>query len=131
MARCQECANCRNVLDFRDLHKSKRDTKKVKIEGARAGGPDTYFESPCSDDATVEQYQKIVLECSRLAETTSSPDAKVEAPGMIKKMRALLDPKLRREVDFEEATQGCSNTLAEWSKGNCAGTRAFMPGTVD
>ena len=101
------------------------------VEGARSGDPDTYFESPCSDDVAVEQYQKIVLECSRLAETTSSPDVKAEGPGMIKKMRALLDPKLRSEIDFEEATQGCSNIFAEWSKGNCAGARAFIPGIVD
>ena len=100
------------------------------VAGAQARGPNTYFESTCSDDVAVEQYQNIVLECSRLAETTSSPDVKVEGPGIIKKRRALLDPKLRREVDFEEATQGCSNILAEWSKGTCAGTRAFIPGIV-
>ena len=55
------------------------------VDGARAAGPGTYFEYPCSDDVAVGQYPKIVLECTRVAETTSLPHVKVEGPGMIKK----------------------------------------------
>ena len=68
----------------RDIYSDPLPIEMPIVEGARDGGPETYFESPCSDDVAVKQYQNIVLECSRLAETTSSPDVKAEGPGMIK-----------------------------------------------
>ena len=46
---------------------------------------------------------------------------------MVPKMRGLLAPSAKYEVDFDEARQECTNILTAWTNGNAAGTRAFIP----
>lgn len=46
---------------------------------------------------------------------------------MIPKMRKLLGPEAKSEVDFSEASKDASNILAKWSNDDVAGTRAFIP----
>ena len=46
-------------------------------------------------------------------------------------MRGLLDPAVKGEVDYAEATKDESNILAQWMIGDTAGTRAFIPDLKD
>ena len=46
---------------------------------------------------------------------------------MIPKMRKLMSPATKSEVDFCEAAKDASNILSKWSNDDVAGTRAFIP----
>lgn len=50
---------------------------------------------------------------------------------MITKMRGVLDPSLKYEVDYEEAVKDVSNALFMWRMEAAAGKRAFIPDIAD
>ena len=50
---------------------------------------------------------------------------------MLKKMKGLLDPSMKSEVDYEEAVKDSSNVLTQWNNGDTAGKRAFIPNIKD
>ena len=80
----------------------------------RAARPDDLRDDPFSDNAAVDEYTDIVLRCDKLAKSSICPAVQIEYPSMMKKMRGLLDPKLRSEVDFTEAAKDCSNVFTSW-----------------
>ena len=95
---------------------------------ARAAQPEaSYNENINFSQVAFDDYVKLVLQCTEIASTTISPDVKLEGPSMISKMRGLLDPKVKAEVDYEEAAKDVSNIFIQWSEGEAAGKRAFIP----
>ena len=54
-----------------------------------------------------------------------------EGPSMISKMRGLLTPSIKCEVDYEEASKNVCNVLIHWQKGETVGKRAFIPDVKD
>ena len=50
---------------------------------------------------------------------------------MIPKMRGLLKPTSKDEVDFAEATKDCSKNFMWWVDNQPAGNRAFIPDDTD
>ena len=50
---------------------------------------------------------------------------------MIRKMRGLLHPSMKSEVDYVEAAKDGSNILVQWSHGYAAGAMAFIPDLSD
>ena len=95
---------------------------------ARASHHDgSYDEDIGYDQVAFDKYAQLVLQCSEIAKTTTSSDVKLETPSMISKMRGLLDPKVKAEVDYEEAAKDASNVWLQWSQGEAAGKRAFIP----
>ena len=66
-----------------------------------------------------------------MAHSTASSDVKAEGPSMIKKMRGLLHPSVKSEVDYEEAAKDISNVLFMWEMSAAAGKRAFIPDMQD
>ena len=97
----------------------------------RAARPGDLTEAPISDDAEHDEYLRVVSLCTEAANSSSSLDVLAEAKSMIPKMRKLLDPKLRDEVDFSEATKDCSNIHRKWLNNQAAGRRAFIPDDND
>ena len=93
----------------------------------RAALPDDLRHAPFSNNAVFEEYTNIVLRCDKIAKSLICPDVRAEYPSMMKKMRGLLDPKLRSEVDFTEAAIDCSNVFTSWSNNVAGGLRAFIP----
>jgi len=81
--------------------------------------------------AAFDGYCDVVLQCTKAASTTSSPDVKAEAEGVITKMRGLLHQGVKHEVDFVEATKDTSYILARWMNGQPAGKKAFIPDADD
>ena len=97
---------------------------------SRSSRPTTSLrEETILNDDHLKEYERLVRMCGETAADTSSPGVKKEAPSMLRKMRHLLDPHVRMEVDFEEASKDLSNLLAFWVAGDPAGTRAFIPDT--
>ena len=90
--------------------------------------PDGSFnESNDFDEAAFDEYTRMVLECTQVAEETESVDVQEEGPSMIKKMRGLLHPSVKLEVDYEVAVKDVSNVLFMWKMNAAAGSRAFIP----
>ena len=79
------------------------------------------------DQKAFDEYLKAVNDCTKAAKDSPSADVKLEARTMIPKMRGLLDPSMKSEVDYAEATKDGSNILTKWQSGEAAGTRAFIP----
>ena len=78
------------------------------------------------DQEAFEEYLNLVLQCTKVSADSTSDDVKTEAPSMIRKMRGLIHPAIKHEVDFAEATKDGSNILAHWAKGDAAGRAAFI-----
>ena len=78
-----------------------------------------------------DDYAKLVVACDKVAKTTYLSDVKTEAPTMLKKMRGLLHPKIKSEVDYKEAAKDVSNILSMLRMKTAAGKRAFIPDTED
>ena len=78
-----------------------------------------------------DDYVALVLQCTEIARMTISSDVKLERQSIITKMRGLLDPKMKAEVDYEEASKDVSNVWLQWSTGEAAGKRAFIPTIED
>ena len=105
---------------------------KLQLDLAdRAARPGNLTEAPISDDAEHNKYLRVISLCAVTANSSSSPDVLAEAKSMIAKMRKLLDPKLRDEVDFSEASMDCSNIHCKWLNNEPAGRRAFIPDIND
>jgi len=98
---------------------------------SRASRPKNFTEEPVSNADEFDRYCEVVSECEKIAHSSSSSDVKAEAKSMIPKMRGLLKPELRDEVDFNEAAKDCSNVFAHWLNNEPAGTRAFIPSKED
>ena len=79
------------------------------------------------DPATFDEYCKIVRQCTDVVAYSLSRDVMTESRSMIPKMRGLLHPSVKSEVDYAEVTKDTSNILAKWLDGNAAGTSAFVP----
>ena len=75
----------------------------------------SFKESNGFDEAAFDEYATLVLECTQVAEATESVDVKQEGPSMIKKMRGLLHPSVKSEVDYEEAVKDVSNVRLMWT----------------
>ena len=97
----------------------------------RASRTRNLSESPFSNDADFDEYLGQVLACQKIADESRSPNVLDESKSMITKMRGLLTPQLRDEVDYKEATKDCSNIAVMWLKNEAAGTRAFIPDVND
>ena len=97
----------------------------------RAARPGDLTKTPISDDGEHDEYLRVVSLCTETAKSSSSQDVLVEAKSMIPKMRKLLDPKHRDEVDFSEAAKDCSTIHCKWLNNEPAGTRAFIPDVDD
>ena len=87
---------------------------------------DSHFNSEKYDE-----YVELVLQCTQTFECSESSDVTTEGPSMIKKMRGLLDPSVKFEVDYEEAVKDVSNVLFMWKMDAAAGKRAFIPDMDD
>ena len=98
----------------------------------RAARPKSTLQEPQtfnSDD--FDEYCDLVRQCTTVAKQSKSTHVKAEAPSMLSKMRRLLHPSVKYEVDFAEATQDSSNIYRYWIKGEAAGTAAFIPDIGD
>ena len=91
----------------------------------------SYKEDYCVNEDAFEDYLRLVNECTKVAHSTASQDVKVEGPSMIRKMRGLLHPSVKSEVDYEEAAKDISNVLFMWKMSAAAGKRAFIPDIED
>ena len=99
-----------------------------KQPAVREARPKCNFDEGQSfDSAAYDEYLKLVIQCTKTADTTKSADVKLESRTMLPKMRKLTDLQLREEIDYEEATRDISNILARWMNGHAAGTRVFIP----
>ena len=56
-----------------------------------------------------DNYARIARQCTDIAESPLSSDVWLECPRMIRKMRGLLHPKHKAEVDYKEAAKDVSN----------------------
>ena len=91
----------------------------------------TLKEDSVFDEQAFDDYCKLVRECTNLGKNSSNPDVRAEARSMIPKMRGLLKPTSKDEVDFAEATKDCSNIFMWWVDNQPAGNRAFIPDDTD
>ena len=182
MDRCNVCASCVAVVEFRSQHTGRRNTKRVEkfetlnkctnptaqnkkrriseldslysdghggeVRGeisavlsleevslaseARAAHPKCNLrEDKAFDSNAFDNYCSLILQCTEVAKESKSSGVKAEAPSIIPKMRGLLDPAVKGEVDYAEATKDGINILAQWMIGDTAGTRAFIPDLKD
>ena len=97
-----------------------RATRKARPSGS-------LLEEPPFDYDAYDEYADIIRQCTQASNDTQCRGVKEEARTMIPKMRKLLAPQAKSEVDFREATKDASNILAKWSNDDVAGTRAFIP----
>ena len=95
-------------------------TQKARVRGESV-------EPTSFNQDAFDEYLDLVLRCTETAKESTSSDVKAEASSMITKMRGLLHPSVKDEVDYAEATKDSSNILTHWMKGEAAGTRAFIP----
>ena len=83
---------------------------------------DKFFNQNVYDD-----YTQIVLWCTQTFKTTESKYVMDEGPSMIAKMKDLLDPLVKFEVDCEEVAKDVCNVLMHWQNNSTGGKRAFIP----
>ena len=83
------------------------------------------------NEENFEKYLNLVKLCTDAFETSESSDVLAEGPSMIAKMRGLLDPLVKFEVDYDEAIKDVSNVAFMWRMNAAAGKRAFVPDTED
>ena len=100
-----------------------------KVRATRPDG--SYDKNIDFDEVAFDNYAQLVLRCNDIAKTTVSSDVKLETLSMISKMRGLLNPKVKAEVDYEEAAKDASNVWLRWSQGEAAGKQAFIPTIED
>ena len=72
-------------------------------------------EAQFSNNVAFGKCEAIVIKCTKIAKSSISLDVLGESRSMISKMRYLLDPNLRCEVDYTEAAKDCSNVLHQWT----------------
>ena len=94
---------------------------------ARTSRPKEFIPDSLFDEQAYKEYEHLVIECTNVARESTSDDVKLESKSMIPKMRKLLNPRIKAEVDYIEAARDGSNILVEWAQGRAAGTRAFIP----
>ena len=87
---------------------------------------DIYF-----NEAKFDEYLNVVKLCTTTYESSESSDVLAEGPSMIAKMRGLLDPKVKYEVDYDEAIRDVSNVAFMWRMNAAAGKCAFIPDIED
>ena len=94
----------------------------------RAAHPkyDLHENSFLDSDAS-DEYVSLVNECTRTATRTSSSGVEAESKTMLSKMKGLMHPSVKYEVDFEETTKDVSYLLSRWTNNEPVGTRAFIP----
>jgi hypothetical protein len=97
---------------------------------SRSSRPDRLSED-MFDPAAYEEYTKLVILCTRAADATTSQAVKNESSSILSKMRSVLDPKVRDEVDFVEASKDGSVILKQWVEGQAVGRKAFIPDLTD
>ncbi len=114
----------RELRTDENVHLSSRNGRTTRPSGSLK-------EEDWFDEEAYTEYERIVLQCGETAKTSDSEAVKTEAPSMLAKMRRLLEPSIRTEVDYKEATVDLSNVLASWMMGKAAGTKAFIPDTRD
>ena len=72
-----------------------------------------------------DKYLNLVKLCTDTFETSESSDVLAEGPSMIAKMRGLLDPLVKFEVDYDEAIKDVSNVAFMWRM-NAAQERGIL-----
>lgn len=87
---------------------------------------DIYF-----DQAKFDEYLQLVHLCTETFENSKSAKVRAEGPSMIAKMRALLHPSVKMEVDYDEAMKDVSNVAFMWRMNSAAGKKAFIPDLED
>ena len=119
-------ARKRRLNEIQSLNTDGCDVKGGRVVGINAGLPPSiydditvtrslrtrdsqssisYNEDYCVDEDAFDDYLRLVNECTIVAHSTASPDVKAEGPSMINKMRGLLHPSVKSEVDYEEAAK--------------------------
>ena len=71
------------------------------------------------NEENFEKYLNLVKLCTDAFETSESSDVLAEGPSMIAKMRGLLDPLVKFEVDYNEAIKDVSNECCCRKEGFC------------
>ena len=84
---------------------------------------DRFFNQNANDD-----YTQIVLWCTQTFKTTESKYVMDEGPSMIAKMKDLLDPLVKFEVDCEEVAKDVCNVLMHWQNNSAAGKKGHHTG---
>jgi len=97
--------------------------------GLRAARPSNLKEGTAFEEKPFEEYCSLVRQCQDAALESTSADVRLEARSMLPKLRGLLDPSIKYEVDYHEATKDGCNVLSCWRNGDAAGRRAFIPDT--
>ena len=107
--------------------------EEVTLERAdhKARPKESLKEDDPFDQEAFDEYLDLVNKCTKKAKQSTPADVKAEASSMIRKMRGLLHPSMRSEVDYAEATKDTSNILVQWSHGYAAGAKAFIPDLGD
>ncbi len=82
------------------------------------------------DANAFDGYVDVVRRCTNAAKGSSSADVKLEGRTMILKMRGLLEPSMKSEVDYDEATRDCGNIFVKWINGDAAGTNSRCANVV-
>ena len=117
-----------NALESVSVHGCIADfpTKKRAMQPNGKLNEDIYF-----NEAKFDEYLKVVHLCTTTYESSESSDVLAEGPSMIAKMRGLLDPKVKYEVDYDEAIRDVSNIAFMWRMNVAAGKCAFIPDIED
>jgi len=113
---------------IRGEHQPIPSVEEAALEAAaRKARPKASLKEAKFNQEAFDEYSDLVLKCTNAAAKSSSADVKLESRSMIPKMRGLLDPSVKDEVDYAEATKDTNNILAQWEQDKAAGTRAFIP----
>ena len=97
----------------------------------QASCPDDLNDALLSDDSVFKEYVDIIIQSTKIAKSSSSPNVLAESCSMVTKMNGLLDPKVSNEVDCAKVPKDGSNILIQWTKNVAAGTQAFIPDVDD
>lgn len=95
---------------------------------SRASRPICSLKEPTAfDQESFDKFLQLVKQCEDAASAATNHEVAMESTSMIKKMRRLLHPTMRDQVDYEEATKDCSNIFLWWIDNQPAGSNAFIP----
>ena len=122
------------ISEAEKLTSSEVRNKFVRMDGVsqasiteRAAKPcNTSFKEGVYDIQLFTKFSSLVNDCQSVSAKTQ--DIAKESPALLQKMADYLDPTVRHEIDYDQATNDCTVVFLRWCKGETIGFGALsMP----
>ena len=104
-----------------DTHTPNNCFITTESPSSRSKGNINFNETKDFNDENYDEDVALVLQCNQTSFDYESSNVIAEGPSMISKMRGLINPAVKFEVDYEETVEDISNVLFMWRMNSATG----------